>query len=437
MHNSMKTAVIVAGGKGTRLASIAKDTPKALISIGEFSVLEHQIRLLQAYDVKHVWLLLGVHGDKIQEFIKTKQWNLSVETIQESQPLGTAGALKQLDGELSEDFLVLSGDIMLNMDLSRLMKWHEEKGGILSLVVHPNDHPFDSDLVEINTEGKVLSLLQRPHKEGKTFRNLSIASVYMVSPKIFDYIREGEKSDIEKDLLPVLLEKEEHVYAYNTPEYIKDMGTPERLEQVRRDYESGKIQKMSLKNERRAIFLDRDGVMNEEVDQLSNVEDLHIYKFTSEAVKKINHTDFMTIVVSNQPMIAKGFITEKDVEEIHKKLETELGNKGAKIDAIYYCPHHPEKGFEGERPELKIACKCRKPEPGLLLQAKEDFNINLEKSYVIGDQTADILAGEKAGCKTVLVETGYAGKDGRYSVQPDFTTNNLLEAVHMITAENV
>ena len=162
-----------------------------------------------------------------------------------------------------------------------------------------------------------------------------------------------------------------------------------------------------------------------------------IYEFTSEAVKKINQTDFMTIVVSNQPVVAKGFMTEKDVEEVHKKLETELGNKGAKIDAIYYCPHHPEKGFEGERPELKIACKCRKPEPGLLLQAKEDFNINLEKSYIVGDQTADILAGEKAGCKTVLVETGYAGKDGKYSVQPDFTTNNLLEAVHMITAENV
>ena len=130
-------------------------------------------------------------------------------------------------------------------------------------------------------------------------------------------------------------------------------------------------------------------------------------------------------------MNAKGFLTEEGAEEIQKKLETALGREGAKLDASYYCPHHPEKGFEGERSELKIACVCRKPEPGLLLQSEKDFHINLKKSYMIGDQTADILAGEKAGCKTVLVNTGYAGKDGKYEAKPDFMAHNVLEAVEL------
>lgn len=434
MPSPIKTAVILAGGKGTRLAEVTKNTPKALVEIGGVSVLEHQINFLRENGVKKVWILLGYFAKEIQDFIETKEWDVAVRYKHEQEPLGTAGAIQQLAQELQEDFLILSGDIMVNFDLLRVWNWHKEKGGIMSLAVHPNDHPFDSDLVEIDAEGKVLSLLRRPHEEGKTFRNLSIASVYIFSPKIFEYIPEGKKNDIEKDILPVLLEARENIYAYNTPEYIKDMGTPDRLEEVRKDYVSGRIKKMNLKNQRKAVFLDRDGVLNEEVDQLSKAEDLHVYEFAPEAVKNINSTDFMTIVVSNQPMVAKGFITEEQVEEIHKKLETELGMKGAKIDAIYYCPHHPEKGFKGERPELKIACECRKPESGLLLRAQKDFNLNLSKSYMVGDQTADILAGEKAGCKTILVQTGYKGKDGKYSVRPDWTARNLAHAVKIVTS---
>jgi mannose-1-phosphate guanylyltransferase / phosphomannomutase len=434
---SMTEAVIIAGGKGTRLASVAEHMPKTLVEIGGISVLEHQILALQKSGVKKVWLLLGHLSEPIQKFIEQKNWGVDVQCKIEDQLLGTAGALKQLEGEIQEDFLALSGDIMLDMDLSRLMNWHKKRGGILSLVVHPNDHPFDSELVEIDEKEMVTALLHRPHEPGKTFRNLAIASLRVCSPKIFTYIPEGEKTGIEKHIIPLLLRAGEEVYAYNTPEYIKDMGTPERLEQVRKDYDSGKIQHMSLQNERRAIFLDRDGVLNKQVDQLSKAEDFVLYDFAADAVKKINETDFMAIVVSNQPMIAKGFMTEADEEEMNKKLEAELGRKGAKVDAIYYCPHHPEKGFKGERLELKTECDCRKPEPGFLLQAKEDFNINLDESYIIGDQTADIAAGKKVGCKTVLVETGYAGKDGKYSARPDFTAGNLLKAVNMVRTESV
>lgn len=433
MHSITK-AVIIAGGKGTRLAPVAKDTPKALVEIGGISVLEHQVLLLKRYGIKEVWVLLGFGAHQIQKVVQNKEWGVEVHMKKEENPLGTAGALKQLDGEIQEDFFALSGDIMFDMDLNRLAEWHEKKGGILTLVVHASSHPFDSELVEVDEEGKVTALLHRPHEQGTLFRNLCVASIRVFSPRVFEYIPEEEKTNIEKHIIPLLLEAAEEVYAYNTPEYIKDMGTPERLEQVRKDYASGKIVRLSLTHERRAIFLDRDGVLNEEVDQLSRAEDFKLYEFAPEAIKKINQTDFLAIVVSNQPMVAKGFMTENEVEEVHKKLETALALQGAKLDAIYYCPHHPERGFEGERPELKIDCACRKPKIGLFLKAKEDFRVNLGASYMIGDQTSDILAGRNAGCNTVLVETGYGGRDEKYSAKPDFRAPHILAAVDAIIA---
>lgn len=435
-------AIILAGGKGMRLAPLIKNTPKSLVKIGGKPIIEHQILLLRENGIKEIWILLGYLGDKIEKYLqKRERWNVNihyngkadissgVRYNQEEEPLGTAGALKAVEGKIKEDFLVLSGDVMFNFDVKRFINWHKKKKGIASIVVHPNDHPFDSDLVEIDDKGQITALLERPHPKGIIFRNLSIASVYIFSPKIFKYIPENKKSDIEKNILPLLLKSKEKIYAHNTPEYLKDIGMPDRLARVKADYASGKIKKLNLKNKRRAIFLDRDGVLNEEIDQLSRVENFKIYNFVFKAIKKINETDYLAIVITNQPMLAKGFMTDNDLNEIRKKLETELGMKGAKIDAIYYCPHHPEKGFVGERPELKIQCKCRKPEIGLLLKAKKDFNIDFKKSYFIGDKTSDILVGKKTGCKTILVKTGYGGKDGLFSVKPDFTVKNLLEAV--------
>jgi len=431
-------AAILAGGKGTRLSKLIKDTPKALIKIGKKPVIEHQIILLKKHGINEIWLLLGYLGNQIKEYFQDgKKWDVRFHYCQEKKPLGTAGALKQLKNKIKEDFLVLSGDIMMDFDVKRFISWHKQKkDGIAWIVVHPSDHPFDSDLVETDSFGKIVSLLKRPHRPGINFQNLSIASIFIFSPKIFKYIPSGKKTDFEEDILPSILKAGENVFAYKSPEYIKDMGTPERLVQVKGDYISGKIKKLNLKNKRKAIFLDRDGLINKEIGQLSRIEDLKIYNFAARAIKEINDSDYLAVLITNQPMIAKGFMTEEDLTEIHKKLETELAQKGAKLDAIYYCPHHPEKGFVNEVPELKIKCDCRKPEIGLILEAKKEFNIELKKSYLIGDKTSDILTGKRAGCQTILVRTGYGGRDKLFSVKPDFIVNNLLEAVKLIQKEN-
>jgi len=427
-------AVILAGGKGKRLSRVAKSTPKSLIKIGSKPIIEHQIMLLRRHGIKEIWILLGHLGNQIREYFGDgKKWGAKIYYYQEEKPLGTAGAIKTLEKKIKEDFLVLFSDIMLDFDVKRFINWHKEKKGkIGSIIVHPNDHPFDSNLVEIDTKGRIISLLRKPHQPGMIFHNLSIAGVYIFSPIIFKYITTGKKSDIEKDILPVILKSKYKIYAYNTPEYFKDIGTPERLTKVRQDYASEKIKNLNLKNKRKAVFLDRDGVINKEIDQLSRIKDFKIYSFAAKAIKKINDSGYLAIIITNQPMIAKGFMTEADLNEIHKKLETELGLKGAKIDAIYYCPHHPKKGFKGEVPELKIKCNCRKPKIGLFLKAGKEFNINLKKSYLIGDQAIDILAGKRAGCKTVLVKTGYGKNHKLFSVKPDFIAKNLAEAVKII-----
>ena len=154
----------------------------------------------------------------------------------------------------------------------------------------------------------------------------------------------------------------------------------------------------------KAFFLDRDGTINKYVGFLRNIDDFELIEGVSEVIKEINQSGYLAIVVTNQPVIARGEVTWDELNEIHKKMATLLGKDGAYVDAIYICPHHPDKGFEGERPEYKFDCDCRKPKPGLLLQAARDFNIDLSQSIMIGDSNSDVEAGESAGCKSVLIE---------------------------------
>lgn len=242
MNKKKIIAVILAGGKGSRLQPVIKNIPKALVKIGDKPVIEHQIMLLRKHGIKEIWILLGHLGEKVKNYLGQEgRWKVKINYCQEKELLGTAGALKQLEGKIKTDFLVLSGDIMLDFDVERFMNFHKEKRGLASLVVHPSDHPFDSDLVQTNENGEIVSLLKRPHAKDIILKNLGIASVFTFSPKILKYIPKSKKTDFERDILSNVLSSGEKIYAYNTSEYIKDIGTPERLEEARADYVSGKI----------------------------------------------------------------------------------------------------------------------------------------------------------------------------------------------------
>jgi D-glycero-D-manno-heptose 1,7-bisphosphate phosphatase len=181
------------------------------------------------------------------------------------------------------------------------------------------------------------------------------------------------------------------------------MGTPERYAQVTADIESGIVQKKNLSVKQKAVFLDRDGTINTFNSFITKPEEFELIDGAADAIKKINRLGYLAIVITNQPVIARGEVDFETLDLIHMKMETELGKHGAYIDGLFYCPHHPDKGFSGERPEYKIDCDCRKPKPGMILQAAQKFNINLAESFMVGDDMRDVNAGKAAGCKTALI----------------------------------
>lgn len=232
------------------------------------------------------------------------------------------------------------------------------------------------------------------------------------------------KVDLDRQLLKPLAGTGK-MFCYDSPEYVKDMGTPERYYSVCEDYKTGRVSGKNLKNKQKAVFLDRDGTINKYVGFLRNIDEFELIDGVADAIKKINDSGYLTIVVTNQPVIARGEVSFEGLEEIHNKMETLLGKEGAYLDAIYFCPHHPHKGYEGERPELKFDCDCRKPKPGMLLNAARDFNIDLSQSWMIGDGENDIKAGQNAGCQTALIGSESYGQTVTVSSLKDFVEQYL------------
>jgi D,D-heptose 1,7-bisphosphate phosphatase len=433
MTQTLKQVVVLCGGKGTRMGSLGENIPKALVPLAGKPLLEHQLDLAHRYGFEEIILLTGHLGECIESHFGHGGYRgMELRYFCEKGPLGTAGALKTIEEHLRDDFVAFYGDTIMSIDLQRLSAFHVENRAAATLVVHPNHHPYDSDLLDIDEAGRVIALYPKPRDPAEIHRNLANAGLYVLSRHLLNYASAGTKSDLDRFVLPTAFCNGEKIMAYNTTEYITDMGTPERLKSVEADVLSGKVARLNRANTRPAVFLDRDGVLNVDDDRAVTAEKMQLLPGVAEAIRRINRSEHLAVVVTNQPAIAKGFMSEVDLAAAHARLETLLGAEHAFVDRIYHCPHHPEKGFEGERPELKIDCTCRKPLPGMLLAAAADLNIDLSRSFMIGDRTVDIQAGSDAGCKTVLVRTGSAGADNRHPAKPDFICRDLAEAVALI-----
>lgn len=178
----------------------------------------------------------------------------------------------------------------------------------------------------------------------------------------------------------------------------------------------------------RAIFLDRDGTINEDTEYLYKIEDCRFIPGALEAIALLAKTDYKIIIITGQSGIGRGYYTEEDYFILMEYMATKISEAGGRIDASYFCPHHPEKAIG----KYKIDCNCRKPKISLVEQAKTEFDLDLNKCWMIGDKTDDIKAGENAGCKTILVLTGKAGKDNHYEIKPSYTAKSLLVAAEQI-----
>lgn len=421
-------AVMMAGGRGTRISSIASDIPKPMIKIEGKPVLEHEMECLRDQGFTHFIVTVGHLGKVIIDYfgdgsgvspITGKPFGVNIEYYVEEQPLGNAGALFRLRDKLTQDFLLLNADVIYDVDFNRFVDYHKEKGGLVTLFTHPNSHPYDSGVIVADVDGSVKQWLTKEEERPDFYKNRVNAGLHVISPKIFDTRITTAKIDLDRQLLKPLAGTGK-MFCYDSPEYVKDMGTPERYESVCRQFREGMVKAKNFRNKQKAVFLDRDGTINKYVDFLRSIDEFELIPGVAEAVRKINDSDYLTIVVTNQPVIARGEVSIKELETIHNKMETLLGQDGAYVDAIYYCPHHPHKGYEGEIVELKFDCDCRKPKSGMLSKAAEDFHIDLEKCWMIGDGENDIRAGILAGCRTALIGAEDFGQDVTVSSLKEF-----------------
>ncbi len=403
----MKT-VIMAGGRGTRIESLNSDVPKPMIPILNKPILEHQLEVLKRQGCSEFVLVIGYKGEAIRAYFGDgSKWGVSIEYIVEEKPLGTAGSFYYLKDIISEDFLLINGDIIFDVDIARFEAAHRKNsavGGLATILTHPNSHPYDSGVIMADSEGRVTGWLHK-EDERKWYKNRVNAGIHMLSPKLLDRVGDPVKTDMDRDILKPLI-GEGGLYAYDTPEYVKDMGTPERFFETEKELQNGTVQSRNLINKQKAVFLDRDGTINKYVGFLRNIDEFELIDGVAEAIRDFHKKGYLVIVITNQPVIARGEVSPEQLDEIHNKMETLLGNEGTYVDDIFCCPHHPDKGFEGERAEYKIECRCRKPKPGLIFDAAEKYNIDLSNSYMIGDRETDVLTGEAAGCRTIKLDEG-------------------------------
>lgn len=429
----------MAGGRGTRISELFPDIPKPLIPICGKPVLEWEICNLRDQGFKDFVFTVSHMADKIQNYFGNGlKFGVHIEYFVEETPLGNAGALFKIP-DLDDDFLLLNADSVFDVDFNRFVEFHKSHHGLVSLFTHPNSHPYDSGLIIADDNKSVLRWLTKEDKRPQYYKNRVNAGLHVISPKALklsgiDAGLVGKeingkvyKVDLDRQILKPLCGSG-NVFCYDSPEYVKDMGTPERFNQVKNDFEAGLISAKNLTNKQKAVFLDRDGTINKYVGFLRNIDDFVLLPGVSEAIKKINESGYLAIVVTNQPVIARGEVSLDELTQIHNKMETLLGQDGAYLDAIYFCPHHPDKGFDGEIKELKIDCDCRKPKPGMILKAASDFNIDLTRSFMVGDSENDIKAGHNAGCTSVMIDnTKKCDQTKTYESLLDFAVNCLCE----------
>ncbi len=415
----------MAGGRGTRIQSLFSEIPKPMVPIDGIPVLEKEIEGLRSQGFTDIIITVSHLGNVIMDYFGDgsgvspstgKPFGVNIEYFVEETPLGNAAALLKFKESLKEDFLLLNGDAVFDIDFNKFVEFHKAKKGLATLFTHPNSHPYDSGLIIADEDNRVIKWLAKEDGRPEFYHNRVNAGLHILSPKALEYCTVDSNSvgtkdktgkvvkvDLDRQILKPLA-KTGQLYCYDSPEYVKDMGTPERFKSVEEDFKAGIVEAKNFTKKQKAIFLDRDGTINQYVGFLRDIKDFELLPGVAEAIKEINKSEYLAIVITNQPVIARGEVTLEELDEIHKKMDTLLGKEGAFINGLFFCPHHPDKGFPGERPEYKIVCECRKPKPGMLIEAAKQFNIDLTQSYMIGDSKSDVEAGEAAGCKSILIE---------------------------------
>lgn len=431
---SVDQAVVVCGGMGTRLASVLGDLPKALAPVADRPLLGHLLADLAAAGVSEVLLLAGVGGERLRAAaLDLAPAGLVVRTEIETHPRGTAGALHPVAHRLAERFFYVLGDIFTALDWARLAAAAVDNGGLGTLLVHRSSHPQDSDLLALDDGDGICGWVGRG-PDGRSTATvvtaaLTNAGVAVLHRRLLEYIPPDRATDLFGEVIPRRVDARAALYGYRSCEYVKDLGTPERLRSVDADVRAGRAH-----NRAGGVLLDRDGVLNVEMGPVSHPDQLQLLPGVAEAVARLNRASIPTAVISNQAVVARGLCSNHTLDAIHLRLADLLAAKGASLDGVFVCPHHPETHHGEGDPALRGPCRCRKPAVGLVESALDRLSVVAGRAVVVGDASVDLQLAANAGLPGIGLETGLACGDGRYPARPVWRFPDLAAATEWLCA---
>lgn len=409
-------AVILAGGRGTRSADPSR--AKLVQVVGHASLMEWHLRLLAESDVDDCIVVAGHLGQQVQELCDSlANPSVKIQVLHEQEQRGTVAALILAAQESNADrFLVILGDILMSFPVDHMLgAWRRGRVDV-AVAVHPSTHPEDSDAVFCRFDGTV-RVVPKAQPRG-LIPNMSSAGLFAITRAGLQ--KYGHLRDFGSDVLPAAA-RDGELFTYVSSHYYKDTGTPARLATAIADIDSGAFTRRGQVAPRPALFLDRDGVINPSEPEFYGPEDYVLNSGVAEAIRAGNVAGVPVIVLTNQPHIAKGLMTFEDHERVRAQMDRLLAEHGAFVDDYLYCPHHPEAGFEGEVPELKGPCNCRKPAAGLATAAAERHSLDLSRSVMVGDTSRDRGMARAAGMAYVHVGVpdNLEGGEERYTVASD------------------
>ena len=413
-------AVIMAGGKGTRLAEVTKDIPKPMVPIAGKALLEYQIETLRECGVKRIILIVGYLGDVIRNhFGNGNGFGVDISYYTEETPLGTAGALSKIKEKLDQSFFLVFGDLFININYNRLFQFHQAKHAEITLFAHPNSHPYDSDIIITDEQDRVIGWSYKKEIRYTDYRNLVNAGIYVMNKTVADRIEtiqsaKGEdKVDLEKEvIIPAI--STVPFYAYHSTEYVKDIGTPDRMQKVTADFLHGICEKRNLKHKQKCIFLNRDGTIIKRVESLKTVEQVELEPDAADAIRQINESEYLAVVIVDQSAFAEGECIQDGINLIHNRMYTLLGREGAYVDALFYCPLHPDQNAD------------------IWKKAEDELSADLSLSWFIGDNETDMQTGLSTGLHTVLLRSDTPQKDKYNAISESVIADNLPDAVKKI-----
>ncbi len=398
-----KTQVVVLmGGLGTRLG--LKNYPKAMADINGIPFFDYQLKLLKRWGFHKFLFLVGYKAECIEEYYQDgSKWQINIQYSYDGpKQMGTGGALKKAEKKLEDNFLLIYGDSFMDINYHEVVYRFEiekELGKCGIMTVLHNENQYDKSNV-VYHDGKLLLYDKANLNDKMQYIDYGVS---MLSKKIFSQVSMETKFDLA--LLLSELSKNGLLSALEVTKRFFEIGTPDSLQ------EFTVYAKKRFCEKARAIFLDRDGVINElyfndDTEQIDSplIKENFIYKENViSTLLFIQKMGYLLFIVTNQPAAAKGKISLSRLYDLSTWMILDLQSKGIKIEFVNICPHHPEKSQKTKAPFLIKKCNCRKPNPGLITDLLQVYNIDLEHSYMLGDSYTDIIAGKKAGLKTILL----------------------------------